>query len=99
MEKIEQEVEYNGRVFGSNGLCPSCMTKGKVKFFKEKAQKRLPKMKFSMNTTPLENGWITGKQNKLLSCTNLSNEKDSVLDVTFSHILQVDDSTSVSVNN
>ena len=48
---------------------------------------------------PLENGLITGKQYKLLSCTNLSNKKDSVLDVTFSHILQVDDSTSVSVNN
>ena len=31
--------------------------------------------------------------------SNLSNKKDSVLNVTFSHILQVDDSTSVSVNN
>ena len=50
LEKNEQEVEYHGRVFGSNGVCPSTMTKGKVKFFKGKAQKRLPKMKLSMNT-------------------------------------------------
>ena len=71
--------------------------KAKSNFSKGKCKRDYPRWNWAW--TPLENGWITGKQYKLLSCTNLSNEKDSVLDVTFSHILQVDDSTSVSVNN
>lgn len=48
LEKNEQEVEYHGRIFGSNGLCPSTMTKGKVKYFKGAAQRSLAKMQLSM---------------------------------------------------